>query len=493
MKYSRCSDETEKGELMDKNYTETLADFATKVSFDDLPHEVCHATKRLILDTVGCAIGGYSTDIGKIVIDLKRELGGKPESTILVTGDKTSCTSAAFVNAELANALDADETFRWMSHHANCVVLPALAVAERVSASGRELITSVAVGFEVATRIGLALRSMYTIEGAEGKVHFSPVAGLSWAIFGSVIAAGKLLKLDKTKMAHGMGIAGYTAPISVAGKWSPLPSPKPMTKYAPYGSIAESGVTAALLAEKGFTGDCTVLDGDRGFWRMTGVNSCDWKTLTKHLGQSWAVTETSYKPYPCCRHIHIPLDLFYKIVKEHQLHPEEIDRVNVRVFSGAIRQRMGEMVLVNNEVDAQFSIPYIFGVAALGLRPSPEWHSPGMRSDARVIQFAQKVNVEVDSSADEAMVQQLKRGAPIIRLPASVEVIAKGKTYRARAEYAKGDPSPAEFAMTDEELSEKFRNFSYRLLPSSHIEEAIDAILNLDSLDCIAQVMACLR
>lgn len=477
---------------MNKSYTETLAEFAAKISFDDLPEDTVHAAKRLILDTVACAIGGYSNNMGKIVAEVKKELGGKPESTIMGLGEKTSCTSAAYVNAELANDMDADDT-SLKGHHANTAVMPALAVAERVGASGKQFITAVALGFDLAIRVAYSMSPpVRPNPDGTGRVEFAPTAGFSWVVFGAAVGAGSLLKLDADRMAHAMGIAGYSTSVPAAGKWGPSPAPRPMTKYAFYGPIAEAGVTAALLAERGFQGDRTVLDGDRGFWRMAGASGCDWEALTANLGQRWFAKETSYKPYPCCRYINGPLDMFLKIMRENQLHPEDVDGIKVGMNSITKHQHF-EDITVLNEVDSQFSVPYIFGVAALGIDPGPEWQSPARWQDPRVMSFARKVKVYVDPDADRVYAEQVMSGGERKKMHSKVEVKAGGKAFKAQTDYAKGDPWLPEYVMSDDEMKQKFRNFSYRLLRPDNIEKAIDTIYALDNVACVDELVCYLR
>jgi len=120
-------------------YTSSLVNFAINTRYEDLPGDVIQETKRLILDTIGCAIRGIRTDLGRIVIAKSEVIGGdKSESTIWGSNLKSSCVSAAFANAELANAMDADETLINFTHLGASVIPPVLAVGERTAATGRE-------------------------------------------------------------------------------------------------------------------------------------------------------------------------------------------------------------------------------------------------------------------------------------------------------------------------------------------------------------------
>jgi 2-methylcitrate dehydratase PrpD len=217
--------------------------------------------------------GARSLDSGNIVIELAGETGGAGKSTVLGSSGKVAAATAAFANSYLGNALDADETLYNRGHHAVATVFPALALAERTGADGRALITAVALGYDVAARVGNSLTFSTVSAGGRGPASN---ASLGWISFASVTAAGSILELDPDRMAHAMGIAGWTSPLPCGLRWQQITSPKPMLKYTPYGFISQQGVLAAQLAGKGFTGDPGVLDGDRGFWRMSGAVKCDW-------------------------------------------------------------------------------------------------------------------------------------------------------------------------------------------------------------------------
>ena len=160
--------------------TQTLAEFAASVTFDDLPRQVVHQTKRLIFDSIGCALGGYSSEKGRIARSFVKSLGGTPEATIIGSGERTSTTNAAFVNANMGNAIDSDDTIL-MSHPAVPTIMAAMPVAEKKGASGEDFITAVAVGYDIAVRVGGASESWLKIEG--GKMKTLPVHGYSWHVF----------------------------------------------------------------------------------------------------------------------------------------------------------------------------------------------------------------------------------------------------------------------------------------------------------------------
>jgi 2-methylcitrate dehydratase len=168
--------------------TRTLASFIVETSFEDLPSNVVQKTKQLILDTIGCALGGYLTDLGTICSKIVMDLGGNSESTLIGSGKKTSCVNAGYVNAKMANALDCDDVFYNYSHFASPIIAAALAVGEREEASGKNVLNAVALGYDATARVGLSC------------IQPGRPISFAWHIIGSIVASAKLLELDLEKL-----------------------------------------------------------------------------------------------------------------------------------------------------------------------------------------------------------------------------------------------------------------------------------------------------
>ena len=274
--------------------SQELASFVIETKFDDLPEAVVRETKRTLLDSIGCAIAGIAVDKGKISIMLARRLGGPRESSILGTGDKVSCSNAAFANAELINALDYD-TVLVPGGHVSPYVIPApLALAESMKASGEDVILATALGHEVSARLSRGLASSLRIGQKEpdGKSTqpAPPVYGMGHCIFGGVAGISKILKLDHKTVTYALGIAGHICPVPTSRKHVEGVS-SPMTKYGSAGWVSAAEVTAALLAEMGYTGDTTVFDGDYGFWRFYGAERWKPDAVMDEIGETWLFSE----------------------------------------------------------------------------------------------------------------------------------------------------------------------------------------------------------
>lgn len=192
--------------------TQTLANFATGTRFEDLPRPVVAECKRLLLDTIGCALGAVGTESGRIALDYVGILGGRPDATVIGMTERSSATAAAYANARLANVLDADDTFPTSTHFGNATIFSALALAERNGSSGRDLLTAIAVGFELGARIGSWMGAPMLIEN--GRVIGwnelgGPAATITWAAIG---ASASIAELDARQANHAFGIGGSNSP-----------------------------------------------------------------------------------------------------------------------------------------------------------------------------------------------------------------------------------------------------------------------------------------
>lgn len=280
--------------------TEKLASFATRAQFDDLPDNVVHEMKRVVLDSIGCAIGGLSTERGEIAAGLARKLGGPSESSIIGTNDKVSCANAAFANGESMNALDFD-AMSTAVHDVPSLVAAALAQGESCGTSGENLILATALAFEISARLQSAVAGISPIaEGPDkGTLRWPAVRGYSSTTLAAAAGAGKILGLDQEKMANAIGIAGCLCPPSIGRKFYDT-APVRMSKYGVTGWIAQAGVTSALLAGMGYIGDTDLFDGEYGFWRYTGHEELKAdRDVLADLGTQWYCAQINYKQYPC--------------------------------------------------------------------------------------------------------------------------------------------------------------------------------------------------
>ncbi|MEP9378673.1 MmgE/PrpD family protein [Aquabacter sp. CN5-332] len=442
--------------------TAALSTFAAGVRYEDLPVRVVEDTKRIIADTLACAVGGTLLDAGRMVGEAASQIGGGPkEATVLGSGRKVSAAAAAFANSALANALDADETLFNSSHHACCTVPSALALAEALGLSGKELITAVAVGYEIGARVCVSLTIARVNE--KGDIERFPTTGLGWAVFAAAAAASKALGLAPAQFATALGIAGWTSPISSHLKWDHS-GELHMMKNSPHAFMGFSGVTAARLSALGFTGEPAMLDGDAGFWRLVGSPDCDWNVLCGGLGENWWISRAAIKPYATNRLTHHAISLFRALQSENDLGPNEIEKIEIKSFARVASAFLSGNLAPKNPVEAQFSLPFAIAASAYGHELGPQWCQPAQLSDPRLRAFAGRVSVSTDPEIQKTMAEDLLRTRRYPRVPTMVTIFARGQSFTRSANYAPGDPDTEATRLTDADLERKFHLFTDNVL-----------------------------
>lgn len=463
------------------SYTRILADFACHTAFEQLPASAVHAGKLLVQDTLACVVAGHDLPSSRIVRQVMGTYGGVPEATVLVSGQRMPAALASYVNSHLGNAIDADDTLHYKAHIAAAAVAPALALAERQGSSGRDFLTAVIVGYEVAGRIAMSLQSLVVTD--EGKFQFGPVSGYSCIAFASVVCAGRLLGLNARQMLHAFGITAATAPLPASSQFGRV-LPRPMTKYAMYGTTAEAGVVAALLAQQGFTAEQAVLDGEQGFWRVVGSLSCNWNALTESLGERWFVEQVIYKVYPGCRFLNAAVDMFYDLRARHAIDAGEIERIEVGLHGAALAKHMDDPNVVTM-VDACFSAPYLLAAAAYAGPPGPGWHTSEARADERMKAFMKKVSVTLEPTAAAIAAADLRAHGHNARMPSSLKIVTQRGEYSARVEYSKGDPYSVESKCSDADLARKFRGFCEPALGEIKAAGALEHLARLERAESV--------
>jgi len=473
---------------MQGSVTADLARFSSELKFEDMSETVRQEVKRLLLDTVACGLGGFDLDKGRLALQVTREAGGKPEATIFGTADKVPAAMAAFANGELMNALDYC-ALQPPAHVTPYVVPSVLAMAETRRVSGKELIAALAVSLEVSCRIAQSLGNLRATPGGFPLKSF----GVGCTQFGATAGAARVLGLDTDRMAHALGLAGYHAPIASHVKYNHTIHVG-MAKYGPSGWTAQAGVLTAHLAELGYRGDVTVLDGDYGFWAMNGSPACDWAKLTNGLGSQWAFDAIGYKYWPCCGSHQAPLDAFVEIINAHDIQPEEITRVVVK-SEGLAGLPKYVSTDIQDHVEAASSMPYNIAVAAHRVPWGPKWQSRETLARRDIRKFMDIVEHGVYDRCEVLRHQDLvvdgRRN--LKHRPALVQVHARSTVFEHSVDFAKWLTNDVvESRASDEELSTKFMACAGGILPTGQAEEAVTCILNLERLSDSAKLASLL-
>jgi 2-methylcitrate dehydratase PrpD len=415
------------------------------------------------------------------MIEVVKELGGTKESTIVGERIKVSCTNAALANGTMAHASDYDDDHRSATMHPGSAVVPAaLALAEREGCDGPRLIEAVVAGYEVICRVGEAFLGTQYHEG------FHPTGACG--VFGAAAAAAKILKLSPQEMVWafdcrntGFGVGG----MENDGTWIKRMHP---------GKAAQSGILAALLAKKGYTGPRTIFEGKYGFLNAFSFErTYDPKKITSGLGEVFIGHETAFKPYPCCRFLHQVIDGVLDMVKQNQLMPGDIKEVRIRTFQVGIDTLMKpeeRRYRPKTIVDAQFSIPFVVGAAVVRKKISLSEFTEESIRDPGILEIASRVKGEEDP--------EYTKGYPA-KFPTSIEMELKnGTSLRCYVDIPSGDPEKREYVENPSrfngEIVEKFLLLVSELPSfSPRGRKIVTSVQGLDEARDVSKLMRLLR
>ena len=467
---------------MTRYLVQQLADFTADTVLERLPAEVVHESKRLILDSIGCAVAATEELKGRAGIDYGKIIGGtNPVATIMGTPEKVSLHGAAFANAELINTLDMDAVLP--PGHVTPYVLPgAMAAAEVYHVPGRRLIEAMASSHEMCFRFGRAMDNQRDTK--DGKLVRLRAFGYASSIFGATAAFGHVRGYSRETLAHALGIAGLISPVNPQlGYFEHAPSST--VKYLMAGMLAQQALTAAYAGELGHRGDLQVLDDvEYGYRQYIATEKWEPQHLTDRLGEQWHFPAfSSLKPYPHCRIMHALMDCLIELVRTHDLKPDEIE--SMTVFVEGISQRAVWLSReVENSHDAQFCMAHGMAVAAHLVPPGKAWMSPELIFSPSVMALMDRVATVVHPDY-----VKLLDGNAASR-PARVELTARGQRFVAEKRYPKGSPSPdPDTYMTDEELIAKFSHNCDGVLDPDAVDRLVEQVMALETVQDFSPVM----
>ena len=294
-----------------------LAEFAAALTYDQIPAPVISYVKELILDNIGVVIFGNQTRWAKLVVEMVREAGAKPVSTVFGHNFKTSPGLAALANGTGGHSFEFDEIHRDSGFHPGSIIIPVVtALAElKGGCSGRDFLTATVAAYEVGCRVGMSCGSGLFFRGH----HPQGCMG----VFSAAIAASRILDLDTAATQNAIGIAGTHAAGLMAAQEGA------MVKRMHAGSAAQNGVYGALLASKGFTGIQNVIEAAFGGFLSTMTATSYPENLTAGLGKTWETLNVAYKPYATVASIHTALDGLRAIMTNNHLEANDIESIDI--------------------------------------------------------------------------------------------------------------------------------------------------------------------
>jgi 2-methylcitrate dehydratase PrpD len=287
-----------------------LAAFLAETKYADLPAQAVDHAAIVIASTLASAACGKSIESAKIIGDLARERGGKPEASVWFdSGPKLPAIYAARANALMSDAAASDDSdLRNIVHKGTPLTATALALAERTGASGKDVLAAIVLGYEAAGRIGESITPGYLRQGFHGCLV---------AIFAATGAAARLLRLDAEKTAHAIALAA----TSMGGLHAAANTSVSREYHA--GQATQSGIDAALAAARGYTGELSILEAPHGFCAVYG--GTDGASITRDMGKDWdIVTDMAVKLVPGGHPHHASAEAAANASREANVAPEKI-------------------------------------------------------------------------------------------------------------------------------------------------------------------------
>lgn len=455
--------------MKDPAVTRMLAQFFSKLRYEDLPPNVVGKTKELILDQLGCELASATLPWNRIVYEYAKSMGARGRSTVVTYGLKTNPEYAAVANATFGHGFEIDDCHLPCLAHPGCVAVPSvLAVGEEQGISGKDYILGVAVASDIILRVGKAM--MYSAFKERGFHMVSTEGPL-----GAAAGVGRILDLDEDKLLNAISIA---ASHSSAGTLEYTQTGGD-SKRLHAGMAAVSGIRSALLAQRGFTGPPTILEGKKGLFQAL-ANSYDASKATEGLGEIYEIMRIQFKPYCCCQGNHGMIEAVTQIMKENGLTPSDIEEMVVGTHYhhlahlGTIGPRPKDIL------GAQFSAHFTLGLLlAKGANDYATYIEAMMTNfqDPKVIEFAEKVRVVMD--------EECERAFPLMNMAKATVKTKDGRVFHAKVDYARGSPGNP---MSQQELEDKFISLATVALPMEKAQKLKEALLNLEALDNVRKL-----
>lgn len=397
--------------------TMILAEWAGQLTYGDLPDPVVHQAKRVILDYIAATLVGSTSAPARIVQGYLTETEKPGTATVFGTDLMFTPPNAALVNGTAAHGLEVDDGYTPGAYHPGGPNLSAiLAAAEGHGSSAEDIILATVIGFELSCRLAGAGHPATWANG----FHNTPIAG----VFGAAAGVARLLGGDTSVIANAMGLAGSHA----GGLFEFLGQGAEVKRYHA-GKAGRDGLVCAELALRGLTGPTTVLEGERGYIHAFAGDDFDEGFLLEGLDDDWHVLRTYVKPYPCCRHLHGPIDAVLALQAERPVDVDVLSSVTVETFPAAARH---DLRTVDDFLDAQMSIPYAVAVTLLDGVPVLENFEGQWRADPRIAPLMDKIDIKV--------AEDCARDYPKMR-PARVTLRGDGEDRTIRIDQPYGEPS----------------------------------------------------
>ena len=445
------------------NAIEKIANYAAELRFEDLTEVTILCARQTVLDTLGTTLGGYQTPLGKRTVNFAATMYQGEKATLIGDGRRSTLEGAAWANGVMSKHLGMDDCHRTAGHVAAELIPVVLAVGEHRHLNGRQIITALAVGYDVLNAIQPNVKKYQLTKGLDQKGQAGTLA--------SAITAGMVLGLDQNGLANALALS---MDMACGTEQYVYDSGYCDTKDLLAGYAARNGIYAAKLAAFGFRGPPGALDGSYGYFRAFGDGYHE--SYFNEIGTCFALESNSFKPHAGCRHVHSCVDVAQEILCKGSPALDEITSIEIGSYRDAITPEFRVDIKPETVGLAGFSLPTAVAVTLV----QGSWYREDIEryTDPAVQHLLSLTTVYLDEKIEA--VYPGKNGC-IVRITTK-----EGTIYEGRVDYAKGEP---ENMLTDAEFGEKFHRLVGGLLSDDRIEKILDSTSRLEDLEDISSLV----
>lgn len=442
--------------------TKRLCEYLAATRFSDLSPAAQREARRGVLDWVGCALAGSRHKTTDMLLAVLQEAGGRPQATVLGRELKLGRLDAPLANGQMGHVLDFDDTHMGgqlggVVLHASSPILAALfSLAERDPVSGAQFMLAYAVGFEAGIRLGLTAPGHH-----KGGWHLTGTLGT----IAAAAAAGKLIGFDAQKLTYAMGIAGTQAAGMQQNRGT-------MCKSFHAGKAAQSGVLAALLAERGFDSSQEIVEGRKGFCRVYSDTAAP-ERLVADLGESWLIETNGHKPYACGVVLHPLIDAVIAIRDRERIDPAAVSEIGVRVHPLVLS--ITNVAEPATGLQSKFSGVHSAAVALVDGAAGIAQYSDVKAADPVIMALRRRTKVIADATlrSDEAY----------------VSIVASGKQHEFHVPHAMGTSANP---MTDAAIEAKFLANAAPVIGCERAQSVVEFVWTLERRPDVRDLIALL-
>jgi 2-methylcitrate dehydratase PrpD len=451
-----------------RGITRALAGFIASLRPESVPAATQEVLAKAVVDAIGCGLYGLTTPWGRTLRAFAGEQGGPAEAGLWGTGQRVSVGHSVLASGTAIHSFDFDDHSRAKIHPGAIVVPVALALGERENAPGSVVMAAIAAGYETMNRVSQAANpSRARMRGW----HLTGTCGT----FAAAATASVILGFDAETTASALGLAGTQS----AGLWA-FTTDGSMSKRMHPGRAAQDGVTAALLARRGFEGPRYILEAEDGGFLFAMSDTPRPGRIVEELGRRWHADETCFKPHACCGSNHACVDAAIAILREHALGVDDIEHVLAGIPS-VVQTQTGFDYQADSVLNAQMSLRYNIAVAMFDGQAYLEQFTPERIVEPRTVAFAQRMAIEIDPEIDRAYPEVYGGRVTVLT--------RDGRTISRRVDYSRGMP---ENPMPQDEIERKFMSLAGVAVGAERAADILALATRIFAADSVAPLNAIL-